>query len=85
MALDTLSNTSIAKVKTFIDESLRIFLEIEDLKGGLSDLSKTLAEELGVKPSQLMGAARAAHKQSLEDTKENVDIIEEILVVAGRA
>jgi hypothetical protein len=81
----TISDNEKNKIKRFIDESLRVFQETEDLKGGLTDLAKTLAEELGIKPGQLMSAARAAHKQSLEDTKENIDVIEELLVAAGRA
>lgn len=84
-ANETISDSEKNKIKKFIDESLRIFQEVEDLKGGLSDLGKVLAEELGIKPGQLMSAARAAHKQSLEDAKENMDVIEELLIAAGRA
>jgi hypothetical protein len=81
----TISDTEKQKIKRFIDESARVFQETEDLKGGLTDLAKTLAEELGIKPAQLMSAARASYKQSLEDAKENMDVIEEILIAAGRA
>jgi len=84
-ANETISDTEKGKIKRFIDEALSTFQEIEDRKGALSDLTKVLAEELGVKPGILMKAARSAHKQSLEEAKESLDTVEEILVAAGRA
>ncbi len=84
-ANQTISDSEKNKIKRFIDEALSTFTEIEDRKGALSDLGKVLAEELGIKPAQLMSAARAAHKANLEDAKENMDVIEELLVAAGRA
>ena len=84
-ANQTISDTEKQKIKRFIDESSRVFQEVEDLKGGLTDLGKTLAEELGIKPALLMKAARAAYKQSLEDDKENFETVEELLIAAGRA
>lgn len=81
----TISDTEKKKITAFINESLRVFQEVEDLKGSLTDLGKVLAEELGIKPAQLMSAARAAHKQSLEDAKDNMEVIEELLIAAGRA
>lgn len=81
----TISDTEKKKIKSFIDEALNTFTEIEDRKGALNDLGKVLAEELGIKPALLMKAARAAHKQALEDDKEAVETIEELLVAAGRA
>lgn len=81
----TISDTEKKKIKAFIDESLNTFQEIEDRKGALSDLGKVLAEELGIKPALLMKAARSVYKQSLEDEKEAVDTIEELLIAAGRA
>ena len=81
----TISDTEKKKIKSFVDEALSTFQEIEDRKGALSDLGKVLAEELGIKPALLMKAARAAYKASLEDDRENIDTIEELLVAAGRA
>lgn len=81
----TLSDTEKKKIKSFIDEALSTFQEVEDRKGALTDLGKVLAEELGVKPALLMKAARSAYKQSLEDDRESFDTIEEILAAAGRA
>ncbi len=84
-ANETISDTEKTKIKRFIDEALSTFQEIEDRKGALTDLGKTLAEELGIKPALLMKAARSAYKQTIEDDKENLDTVEEILVAAGRA
>jgi hypothetical protein len=81
----TISDTEKKKIKQFIDQALSTFQEIEDRKGTLTDLSKVLADELGIKPALLMKAAKSVHKQSLEDDKEAVETIEELLVAAGRA
>lgn len=81
----TISDTEKKKIKTFIDQALTVFQEIEDRKGSLADFGKVLAEELGIKPALLMKAARSVYKQTLEDDKEAVETIEELLVAAGRA
>jgi DNA-binding SARP family transcriptional activator len=81
----TISDTEKKKIKSFIDEALNTFQEIEDRKGALNDLGKVLAEELGIKPALLMKAARSVYKQTLEDDKEAVETIEELLIAAGRA
>lgn len=83
--INNLSDTEKKKVKNFIDEALSTFQEVEDRRGALTDLSKVIAEELGIKHTILMKAARAAYKQSLEDDRESMDTIEELLVAAGRA
>ena len=83
--IETISDTEKKKIKSFIDQALTTFQEVEDRKGALSDLGKVLAEELGIKPALLMKAARSVYKQTLEDDKEAIDTIEELLVAAGRA
>ena len=83
--IETISDTEKKKIKSFIDQALTTFQEVEDRKGALGDLGKVLAEELGIKPALLMKAARSVYKQTLEDDKEAIDTIEELLVAAGRA
>lgn len=80
-----LSDTETKKIKDFINEALSTFQEIEDRKGALTDLGKVLGEELGIKHTLLMKAARSVYKQTLEDDKEAIDTIEDILIAAGRA
>jgi len=86
MALDTqtLSANDRVRLRDFMDGAMRVFQETDDLKAGLKDTAKTIAEEFGWKPSVLMKAARVAYKASIEEEKNAFDMIEEILEVTGR-
>jgi hypothetical protein len=86
MAIDveTLSTNDRVKLGQFMDASTKIFQETDDLKAGLKDSAKALAEEFGWKPAHLMKAARIAYKASRQAEKENHDIVDEILEVTGR-
>ncbi len=86
MAIDTetLSANDRIKLKQFMDSAMAVFQETDDLKGGLKDSAKAIAEEFGWKPATLMKAARVAYKVSIEEEKNAFDTIEEILEVTGR-
>ena len=86
MAIDTetLSSNDRIKLKQFMDSAMSIFQETDDLKAGLKDTAKAIAEEFGWKPAVLMKAARVAYKVSIEAEKEAFDTVEEILEVTGR-
>ena len=71
------------KFEAFMAAGLRVLQEIEDLKGGLRDTTKALAEEYGLLPRKLSTALRTAFKSSLADKKEEMDIVEEILHITG--
>jgi hypothetical protein len=87
MSLDqhTITDSEKKKVRAFIDEAMNTFQEIDDRKGSLKDLAKAVAEELNIKPAELMQSARMTYKQSLEEAKEKMAIVEELMVIAGRA
>lgn len=74
----------IARLKELINEGCRVLQEIDDLKEGLKDTVKSIAEELEIKPTQLNKAIRTAHKSSLDEEKEALHEIEDILSVVGR-
>lgn len=86
MAIDTetLTSTDRIKLKDFMDSAMRVFQETDDLKAGLKDTAKAIAEEFGWKPGTLMKAARVAYKASIEEEKIQFDTVEEILEVTGR-
>lgn len=85
MSNTTYSATDAKRLKEVIEEGLKITQEIEDLKGGLRDTVKHVAEEIGIKPSVVNKAIRVAHKASLESEKETVSEVEELLALTGRA
>ncbi len=86
MSIDTqtLTTDDRQKLTSFMDSAMRVFQETEDLKAGLRETAKIIAEEFGWKPKELMKAARVAYKVSLEEEKESFNIVEEILEVTGR-
>lgn len=84
MAMDTLSSNDITKLKDFMDQGTRVLQEVEDLNAGLKDTAKHLAEELNIKPAFLMKALRIAYKANMDEEKEKVDIVEELLQASDR-
>lgn len=63
--------------------ALRMFQDIDDLKTGLKDLIKNVAEEMNIKPQALMKAYRLVHKNKIADEKEMADDVQEILHLGG--
>lgn len=74
-----------AKIKNLIEVGIRTTQEIQDLKDGLKETVKEVAEEIGVKPAVLNKAIRVAFKSSVSNLQTEVDTVEEILHAAGRA
>jgi hypothetical protein len=86
MAIDTetLSANDRIKLNQFMDAAMKIFQETDDLKAGLKDSAKAIAEEFGWKPATLLKAARVAYKASADEEKETFDTVEEILEITNR-
>lgn len=77
------STEDILKLKKLFTEGIRVLRETEDLREGLKDTVKSIAEEMDIKPAVLNKAIKVAHKSTLQDEKEGFDELEEILEVAG--
>ena len=84
MALDTLTNDDIVKLRSFFTEGSQVLGDMEALKEGLAETTKALATELNVKPAELTAALKIHHKQSLIDHQEKNATIESILEAAGK-
>lgn len=74
----------VRRLKELVTEGCLVLQEIQDLKEGLSDTVKAIAEEIDVKPGQLNKVIRIAHKRSLQDERDAFEIIEDILETVGR-
>jgi hypothetical protein len=74
----------IARLKKLFDEGCQVMQEIEDLKAGLSETVKAIAEELDVKAAYLNKAIKVAHKATLQEERDKLVEIEDILEAAGR-
>jgi predicted regulator of amino acid metabolism with ACT domain len=73
------------KINDLIEKGLLIEEEIADLRGGLNDTIKKVAEEIGCSPKVIKQALRVAKKGNLQEVQEDVENLEEVLRVAGRA
>ena len=73
-----------SKLKSLVDEGMKVMTEVEALSGGLNDTIKAVAEELEVKPSILKKALRTAYKSSLGQTNADHDELNTILETVGR-
>ncbi len=84
MAFDQLSSNDKVRLNQFMDDGMKTMQEITDLRDGLKDVAKSLAEEFDVKPALLMKALRSAWKASIDDEKAEIDQVENILEATGR-
>jgi hypothetical protein len=73
-----------AKLERLINEGQNILREVEDLKEGLRETVKAVAEELEVKPSVINKAITIAHKDNWKEHEQAWNDIEMILGVTGR-
>lgn len=70
-----------AKLSRLIADGSKVLQEIEDLRIGLSESVKAIAEELEVKPSWINKAIKIAHKGNWRDRDAEHDEIHQILGV----
>lgn len=78
-----LSPENVARLKQLIADGVQVLQECEDLKAGLSDTVKAIAEELEVKPAQLNKLIRVCQKGSMNDQREAFDELEELYKAGG--
>ena len=78
-----LSNENIARLKQLVADGVQVLQECEDLKEGLSDTVKAIAEELEVKPAQLNKLIKAVQKGTMNDQREAFDELEELYKAGG--
>lgn len=80
----TFTQEETIKLKQLVNEGLSVLQEVETLNGGLNDTIKAIAEELEVKPSVLKRAIKVAHKQRLNETNEENQVLNDILTTVGK-
>ena len=67
-----------------INEGVKVNQEIYDLREGLRETVKAIAEELEIKPSLLNKAIRIAQKGDWNLKQDEMDDLEAILTATGR-
>ena len=73
-----------AKLERLINEGSTVLREIEDLKEGLKETVKAVAEELEIKASTINKAITIAHKDNWKEHESAWSDVEMILGVTGR-
>jgi hypothetical protein len=79
MPLETLDIEAKRKLEQFFASANKVFQEVEDLNGGLKDTAKAIAEELNVKPAEVMKAAKINYKNSLSDEEDKMETVRTLL------
>jgi hypothetical protein len=73
-----------AKLERLITEGGNVLREVEDLKVGLKETVKAVAEELQIKPSVINKAISIAHKGNWNDVFSDFDDLETLIVTVGK-
>jgi hypothetical protein len=79
-----LNEEDVARLKKVLAEGCQVLQEVDDLKAGLSDTVKAIAEEMDIKPANLNKAIKLAHKANFTEAKADLDEVEDILDITGR-
>ncbi len=78
------SADDIKKLKEIVDEGVFVLQEISDMKTGLAETIKTIAEEMNIKPGQLSKAINVCFKNNLVEEQAKFDEIIDIIQAVGR-
>ena len=84
MPIDAINEEEKARLIPLVNEGCLVLQEVDDLKGGLRDTVRAIAEEMDVKPSVLNKAITVAHKAKLTEARADFEDMETILETVGR-
>ena len=90
MSIGSLSAADKARLKGLINDGVQAMTDIQVMKEGLSETVDGIAEEMEIKKSVLNKAIKVAFKNSqnkdqLNESREELDEVEQVLMAAGRA
>jgi transposase-like protein len=84
MSVRNFNDAEKQKLIQLIREGSQVLGEIDDLRGGLKDTVKAVAEELEVKPGIINKAISIAHKDTYKNVADDMDLLDSILTAAGK-
>lgn len=89
MDVQNLSAEHKARIKHALEEAINTMQEIKDLREGMNDLINTVASDLNLPKKELSAAVKLGFKKSqrtsvIEEEKESLDLVEQLLNIAGR-
>ena len=84
MPIDAINEQEKVRLIQLVNEGCLVLQEVDDLKGGLRDTVRAIAEEMDVKPSVLNKAITVAHKAKLTEARADFEDMETILETVRR-
>ena len=84
MAVRNFNDAEKQKLIQIISQGSQVLGEVDDLKSGLRDTVKAIAEELELKPALITNAITVAHKGNYQNIADDMDTLESILNTAGK-
>ena len=84
MAVRNFNDAEKQKLIQIISQGSQVLGEVEDLRAGLKDTVKAIAEELELKPGLIIKAITVAHKGNYKIIADDMDTLESILNTAGK-
>ena len=84
MAVKNFNDGEKQKLIQIISQGSQVLGEVDDLKTGLRDTVKSLAEELELKPALINKAISIAHKGNYQNLSDDMDTLDSILTAAGK-
>ena len=84
MAVKNFNDDEKQKLIQIISQGSQVLGEVDDLKSGLKDTVKSLAEELELKPAMINKAISITHKGNYQNLSDDMDTLDSILTAAGK-
>ena len=84
MAVKNFNDGEKQKLIQIISQGSQVLGEVDDLRSGLRDTVKSLAEELELKPAMINKAISIAHKGNYQNLSDDMDTLDSILTAAGK-
>ena len=84
MAVRNFNDDEKQKLIQIISQGSQVLGEVDDLKSGLRDTVKSIAEELELKPALINKAISIAHKGNYQNLSDDMDTLDSILTAAGK-
>jgi len=84
MAVKNFNDGEKQKLIQIISQGSQVLGEVDDLRSGLRDTVKSIAEELELKPALINKAISIAHKGNYQNLSDDMDTLDSILTAAGK-
>jgi len=84
MAVKNFNDGEKQKLIQIISQGSQVLGEVDDLRSGLRDTVKAVAEELELKPALINKAISITHKGNYQNLSDDMDTLDSILTAAGK-